>query len=169
MNEAKIRLRAMEPEDLDVLYLIENDRTLWNVGVTNVPYSRYALHQYMASQTGDAFADRQVRLIIKDATGQTVGIVDLINFEPQHRRAEVGIVVMDGQRRRGYAAATLREIAGYAAHTLHIHQLYAYVAEDNLPSLHLFEKAGYTTHSLLKDWLFDGKEYHNAILLQLFL
>ena len=169
MNEAKIRLRAMEPEDLDVLYLIENDRTLWNVGVTNVPYSRYALHQYMASQTGDAFADRQVRLMIEDATGQTVGIVDLISFEPQHRRAEVGIVVMDGQRRRGYAAAALREIAGYAAHTLHIHQLYAYVAEDNQPSLHLFEKAGFEAQSVLKDWLFDGERYHNVRLMQLFL
>ena len=35
-----IRLRAIEPEDLDLLYLIENDTRLWNVGTTNVPYSR---------------------------------------------------------------------------------------------------------------------------------
>jgi hypothetical protein len=29
MNE--IRLRALEPEDLDVLYAIENDLDLWSV------------------------------------------------------------------------------------------------------------------------------------------
>ena len=44
MNQKRIRLRALEPEDLDELYQIENDRRLWDVGLTNVPYSRFALH-----------------------------------------------------------------------------------------------------------------------------
>ena len=45
MNQ--VHLRAIEPEDLDLLYRIENDVKLWNVGITNVPYSRYALHDYV--------------------------------------------------------------------------------------------------------------------------
>ena len=45
MIHPKVRLRAIEPEDLDTLYKIENDRTLWGIGPTNVPYSRFALHQ----------------------------------------------------------------------------------------------------------------------------
>ena len=44
MSEQKVLLRALEPEDLDMLYQIENNRQLWDVGTTNVPYSRYALH-----------------------------------------------------------------------------------------------------------------------------
>lgn len=39
-----IHLRAIEPEDLDVLYNIENDTEVWNVSTTNVPYSRYILY-----------------------------------------------------------------------------------------------------------------------------
>ena len=38
--EKKIFLRALEPEDLDFLYEMENDESLWEVGSTNVPYSR---------------------------------------------------------------------------------------------------------------------------------
>ena len=45
---AVVRLRAMEPEDLDALYRIENDRDVWDVGENNVPYSRYILHDYIA-------------------------------------------------------------------------------------------------------------------------
>ena len=30
-HEVSVTLRAMEPEDLDVLYQIENDRSLWNI------------------------------------------------------------------------------------------------------------------------------------------
>ena len=29
----KVHLRAIEPEDLDMLYRIENDVKLWNVGI----------------------------------------------------------------------------------------------------------------------------------------
>ena len=42
-----VNLRAIEPEDLDLLYRIENDVRLWNVGTSNVPYSRYVLHDYV--------------------------------------------------------------------------------------------------------------------------
>ena len=43
-----IRLRALEPEDLDWLYRIENDEHVWKWGNSNVPYSRYALKKYIA-------------------------------------------------------------------------------------------------------------------------
>lgn len=85
----KIRLRALEPEDLDMLYEIENDRSLWNVGATNVPYSRYTLHDYIAHSRDDIYSDRQVRLIVENTDGEAVGIADVVNFDPQHMRAEL--------------------------------------------------------------------------------
>ena len=82
-----MRLRAIEPEDLDLLYQIENDQSLWKVGTTNVPYSRYTLHDYIASSSDDIYADRQVRMIVENDEGETVGIVDLVQFSPEHLRA----------------------------------------------------------------------------------
>ena len=75
-----VTLRAMEPEDLDVLYTIENDDKLWTVGSTNVPYSRYALYEYVANTSGDIYADRQVRLMVCNEQEEVVGIVDLMDF-----------------------------------------------------------------------------------------
>ena len=37
MEDKKIHLRALEPEDLDFLYEMENDESLWEMGGTNVP------------------------------------------------------------------------------------------------------------------------------------
>ena len=169
MKKTDIHLRALEPEDLDMLYATENDRELWSVGVTNVPYSRYLLQEYILSQKGDIYADRQVRLVIEDPAGEPVGIADLINFEPQHLRAEVGIVVTPDKRRRGYALQALRQLQEYALSTLHLHQLYAYVDADNEPSLQLFQKAGYTRQVVLGQWLYDGRNFHDVVLMQLFL
>ena len=164
MNQ--VSLRALEPEDLDLLYRIENDADLWNVGVTNVPYSRYLLHEYIASSSGDIYKDGQVRLIVEKADGAVVGIADLMNFDAKNRRAEVGIIIEQAHRCRGYASEALRLLADYAHRVLHLHQLYAVIAHDNQASLSLFHGQGYHQTTLLTDWLFDGAVYHDAVVMQ---
>lgn len=164
-----VHLRAMEPEDLDFLYDIENDTNVWQVGVTNVPYSRYLLHDYIAQSTGDIYADGQVRLIVEDDTHQTIGLLDIINFSPTHQRAEIGIVISKNHRQRGYAKATLQEICRYAHRILHLHQLYAVISESNEVAIRLFNKQGFEKNNTLKDWLFDGENYQNAYLFSRFL
>ena len=162
-------LRALEPEDLDLLYQIENNRDLWQVGATNVPYSRYTLHDYIATSSDDIFADRQVRLIIENEQGDAVGIVDLVHFDPQHLRAEVGIVILPAFRRMGYALSAIQALCDYAVRIVHLHQLYAVVDNTNQAALSLFEKAGFKSRNTLTEWLFDGREYHDAVLMQRFL
>lgn len=164
-----VRLRAMEPEDLDMLYRIENDVQLWDVGTTNVPYSRYTLHDYIAHSAGDIYTDRQVRLIAEDAQGHHIGIADIVNFDPRHNRAEVGIVIERPYRRQHYAQAVLAELHRYARSVLHLHQLYAIVGSNNQEAARLFLKAGYQSEARLHQWLYDGSHYHDATLCQLIL
>jgi len=164
-----IRLRAIEPEDLDLLYSIENDTRLWNVGTTNVPYSRYTLHDYVATSADDIYADRQVRLMIENQQGETVGIADLTHFDPQHLRAEAGIVIMDAYRRHGYATETVGALCDYALRVLHLHQLYVIISVTNKAALQLFERSGFERQAVMKDWLFDGRKYIDAVLMQIFL
>ena len=113
MNTSKpsIHLRAIEPEDLDLLYRIENDVKLWNVGATNVPYSRYTLHDYVANSSDDIYADRQVRMMVENEQHQVVGIADVVNFDPSNCRAEVGLIILNDFRRQGFGSSTLEAVA----------------------------------------------------------
>ena len=162
----QIKLRAIEPEDLDLLYRIENDVELWNVGTSNVPYSRYLLHDYVANAKNDIYSDRQVRMIVENNDGEVVGVVDLVNFDPSNLRAEVGLIILNSYRRQGYGTAILKQILDYALHILHLHQLYAYVDVDNKSSFRLFEKSGFQVAAKIKDWLFDGAKYSDSVLFQ---
>lgn len=36
-----VYLRALEPEDLEFIYTIENDQNIWEVSNTQTPYSRF--------------------------------------------------------------------------------------------------------------------------------
>ena len=153
LKSDKLKLRAVEPEDLDLMYLIENDSELWPCGQASVPFSHYALRQFIAESTNDFFHDRQLRLVIEKADGVSVGFVDLQRYDPLHHRAEVGIVVVPEQQRQGLASEALRLLAGYVSSHLGIHQLYALVPEGNVASAALFWKCGYAKTATLRDWL----------------
>ena len=163
----QVHLRAIEPEDLDMLYRVENDVKLWNVGITNVPYSRYALHDYVANASGDIYTDHQVRLIVENAEKQVVGIADIVDFDASNRRAEIGLVIEQPFRGQGYGLSAMKELERYALDVLHLHQLIAYVDLRNEASLHLFKTMGYQESVRIKDWLYDGREYHDAVMMQL--
>lgn len=163
---ANVVLRAMEPEDLDLLYQIENDTKLWNIGLTNVPYSRYVLHDYIATSSGDIYTDKQVRLIIENEEHQTIGLVDIMNFNPQNRRAEMGIVVQEAFRQKGYGKDAIQKVMRYAKEVLHLHKLYVVVNSSQKLTIGLFLRMGFKETCQLTDWLYDGEVYHDATLLQ---
>lgn len=41
-------LRPLEPEDLELLYSIENNEDLWNCSNADGPFSHYVLKKYIA-------------------------------------------------------------------------------------------------------------------------
>ena len=159
-------LRAMEPEDLELLYTIENDTQLWCVGTANVPYSRFALRQFIEQQTGDIYTDKQVRLIAENTEGEVVGMADLIGFSPAHMRAEVGIIILSRHQGKGYATAALCQLEHYARTFLRLHQLYAIVAKTNSSSERLFSRRGFSVSGTLSHWLCLADGFHDALLMQ---
>lgn len=163
----RIYLRPVEPEDLDVMYQIENDPSMWDISSFTVPYSRYVLRQYIEGSQSDMFADKQLRLMImRRSDDQVLGTVDLTDFVPLHSRAAVGIAVRQEYRREGYASDALNLLCEYAFRFLAIHQLYAHVAVENEASMALFRSAGFEQSGVLKDWLLTEQGYKDATIMQ---
>lgn len=171
LTDGNIRLRALELSDLEALYKLENDTSLWNDGVSNAPYSRELLRRYIESTTADLFSDGQLRLAIcKAGCEESIGFVDLYEVDAVNRRAGVGIAVMAEYRRLGVAAAALRLMADYSRRRLGLHQLWAVTACDNEASLRLFDAAGYTKCGRLRSWLRrESAGYTDAFMWQLLL
>jgi diamine N-acetyltransferase len=167
-----VTLRALEPDDLDFLYALENDRTIWGVSDTLAPVSRHALREYLRHAAADFYEVRQLRLVVESVDwGQAVGVVDLFDFDPRHQRAGVGITIRASERRRGYAWHTLNLLKDYARGVLHLHQIYCTVAATNRASLNLFKKFGFRQVGVRRDWLRENTPagWVDAIELQLIL
>ncbi len=169
LHSALLNLRAPELADLDYLFHVENDTRQWMVSSCKVPYSRFQLQQYVETNVHDIYADKQLRLMVERVEDkQLVGIVDLFDFSPADHRAEVGIVIDPAYRSRGYGREALVLLCHYAEHVLDLHQLYAYVFEDNAPARQLFASCGFSEVATLKDWAFVGKKYRSVCLCQRF-
>ena len=166
MND-RIYLRAVEPEDMDIMYEMENDPSMWDISNFTVPYSRYVLRQYIEGSQCDVFADKQLRLMIVRKSDQCIlGTIDITDFVPLHSRGEVGIAVHKDYRQQGYATDALKLLCEYAFDFLSLSQLYAHVTTDNDVCVKLFTSCGFVQCGLLENWLKVEGCYKDALLLQ---
>lgn len=153
MKNPPISLRAVEPMDADFMYDIENDREAWRYSDTVAPISRHMLRQYAMNYEADPFKAGQLRLIIMDAESKyPLGLADLYEISPIHKRAYVGIYIRKDYRKSGYGFNALTKLREYALESLGIMTLRAKIPATNEASRRLFTKAGYIQEACLKNW-----------------
>jgi diamine N-acetyltransferase len=161
-------LRALEPEDLEFLFQIENNENFWEVSHTNTPFSKYVLKQYLENAHLDIFEAKQLRLMIIDTkTHKNLGLIDLFDFNPKHKRAGIGILIDPAFQNKGYASESLELLIKYTFSHLELHQLYANITSDNAKSIKLFESKNFTKVGVKKDWISSKGNFKDEILYQL--
>jgi diamine N-acetyltransferase len=167
LTDGKYRLRAPEPEDLDVLFNMENDSSIWMVSGNAVPYSRYQIKKYIQQSQHDFYTDRQIRfMIVREKDNVVLGSVDLTDIDPYNGRAEVGIALLSEYRGQGIASAALKIVLGYAKSVLHLRQLFCLVPADNDTSVKLFASSGFCESGRLQQWLVHEENYSDVLILQ---
>ncbi|WP_334055525.1 GNAT family N-acetyltransferase [Polaribacter sp. P097] len=163
-----VYLRALEPEDLEFLFQIENNESFWEVSHTQTPFSKYVLKQYLENAHLDIFEAKQLRLMIVDANShEKIGLIDLFDFNPQHKRAGVGILIAPNYQKNGFATEALSILIDYSFTHLNLHQLYANITSDNLKSIKLFESKNFKVVGVKKDWILSQGKFKDEILYQL--
>lgn len=167
LNGKYITLRAPEPSDADLLYQWENDFELWKVSNTTKPFSKNLINKYIENEHLDIFQLKQLRLMIVTAVShETIGMIDLFDFDVYNSSAGVGIMIHKDYRENGYAYDSLVVLCDYVFNFLNIHQIFCNISENNLKSIKLFEKAGFEKNGLKKDWIFNGNNYENVFFYQ---
>jgi len=151
------QLRAIEPNDIDRIYRWENNTDIWQISNTLTPFSRSIIKQFVDNAHLDIFQARQLRLMI-DKKGhppaETIGTIDLFDFDSFHKRAGIGILIAEEKdRQQGYASDALDVLIKYCFTILQLHQLFCNISCDNTTSKNLFEKKGFKLIGIKKDWI----------------
>ncbi len=165
----RIRLRAIEPEDEDLLFKWENDQSIWQVSNTLAPFSRKILREYLAQAHLDIFQARQLRLVIETLEeSMPVGLIDLFDFDPHNQRAGIGILIGESAEwGKGYAKDGLKTLLNYVFKVLLLNQVYCSIDESNIASLNLFKNAGFRITGIKEKWNRSFAGWSNEWFLQI--
>jgi len=167
LKNEHIFLRALEPEDLDFLFNIENDESNWELSNTQTPYSKYTLKQYIENAHQDIYEIKQFRFVICTKENIKIGIIDLFEFDPKNRRVGVGLLLLEEYQNKGFGSQALKLVIDYAFLSLNMHQIFANISKNNKKSISLFKKFNFVKVGVKKDWNFNNSKYQDEILFQL--
>ncbi len=144
-----IYLRALEPNDLEFVYAMENDQSIWEVSNTQTPYSRFLVKQYLENAHQDIYEAKQLRLAIcQDEDFPALGLIDLFDFDPKNNRAGIGIVIQATENRKNHIGSED-------------------IGTENEASIALFTKFGFQKVGTKKDWILVNGLYKDEAIFQL--
>ena len=156
----KIILRSLVHDDLDFLFDLENDKRYWHLSHTTEPFTKADLKNYIRNAQQPLSSALQKRYVVTDLANQRYGFIDFYDYNAEHHRAGVGILIHPQWQAKGIGKQALILLIEEAM-TLAIHQLYAMIPPENKPSLALFEKCGFEKSGLKKEWYFYNKKFHD--------
>jgi len=160
-------LRCAEPEDAQLIYSWENDRAVWRVSGTHVPFTRFQIEQFLLSNN-DLFSQKQLRLMIDlNETGESIGCIDIFDYDALNQRAGLGILIDKAHRQQGYAKAALALCVEYLFKEVLLHQVYCSIDEANTESQQLFLGQGFMLCGKRKDWIKTANGFIDELEYQL--
>ena len=160
-----LKLRALEPNDLELVYEVENDKSLWVYSNTSSPFSRHTLKKFIENSHLDIIEHKQLRLVIADDE-QSYGFIDLYDYDFINRRVGLGIIIFKKYRSKGIGLSSLQLTENYLLEHVPIHQVYANISSKNKESISLFKKSGFVNIGLKKDWIFYNNKFNDELLFQ---
>jgi diamine N-acetyltransferase len=152
----EIKLRALERTDLRFIHQLNNNRTIMAYWFEE-PYESFDELEELYNKHIHDSTER--RFIAEDNHQQQIGLVELVEINYIHRRAEFQIIITPEYQGQGYASLLIRRALNYAFTILNLHKVYLQVALDNEKAIHLYEKSGFIEEGNLKAEIFINGQY----------
>ena len=139
----KILLRPLIYSDLNFLKSIENNIDNWHFGSEEKKFSNDELINYIENAKINIKIAKQYRFVI-EYNYSPVGFIDLYNYK--NKSVEIGIIISEKYRNRGFAKESLFLILDYSLNNLGLKKISATISSENLLSLMLFKSCGFKIH-----------------------
>ncbi|MGL5888553.1 MAG: GNAT family N-acetyltransferase [Bacteroidia bacterium] len=97
-------------------------------------------------------------LFVDKETQKTIGRGGFHNWFFLHHRSELGYLISDVNfRQKGLMNEALEALIDYGFTTMNLHRIEAFTGKDNIASIRLLEKNGFTKEAVLREHYFiDG-------------
>ena len=165
LKQPDIKLRPLERNDLHFVHQINNNSNIMRYW-SEEPYEAYVeLVQLYDRHIHD---QSERRFIIENDAGDLVGLVELVEINYIHRRAEFQIIITPAWQGKGYALHATQLAIEYAFSVLNLYKLYLLVDKENHKAIHIYERCGFRHEGELIGEFFVNGIYRDAIRMCIF-
>ncbi|WIY53447.1 spermidine N1-acetyltransferase [Devosia sp. YIM 151766] len=159
-----VRLRPLEREDLHFVHQLDNNASVMRYWFEE-PFETFA---ELSTLYEEHIHDQSERRFVIQLDGDSVGLVELVEINHVHRRAEFQIIIAPDHEGKGLASRAAAAAMDYGFSVLNLHKLYLIVDKDNARAIHIYEKLGFQVEGELVDEFFVNGAYRNALRMCIF-
>ena len=160
-----IRLRQAIGADVETIFLWENNVENWFVSDTIAPYTVADIEDFVLNRN-DIFISGQTRFIIEDEMTNSIGCLDLFDFNAKNKRLGIGILIDNEFRGKGLGKEAVKLAVNFAIESLDVRGVFVEIAKSNLGSQKIFEACGFQITGVKQDWLWDGDAFQDQLFYQ---
>ena len=157
-NDA-VYLRPLEREDLRFVHLLDNNASVMRYWFEE-PFEAF---DELSSLYDQHVHDQSERRFVVVEEGARAGLVELVEINLIHRRAEIQIIIDPSFQGRGLASQAMRLALDYGFKVLNLYKVYLYVDQANTKAVHIYSKLGFLQEGVLVDEFFANGAYHTAL------
>lgn len=161
-------LRKLTPEVFDYIHAFYSDKELLHfLGLESESelQKEKDKHETGLSTFNKSFLYFQ---IIDKKTDTIIGWCGYHTWYLEHNRAEIGYGLFDeNYKRKGYMSEALKPIIHYGFHKMNLHRIEVFLSVENIPSLKLITKFGFTQEGILKDHYFKNGIMEDSVVFSL--
>lgn len=165
----RVRLRAVEPTDIDQVMLWINDeavtRYLSQVGSVT---SRAAEQEFLNRVgRGD---DRHCHFFtIETAGGEYLGLGNLDEIDPIARHAELAVIIGRAEEQgKGYGTAAVQLLLRVAFDRLNLDKVYLRVVGGNQRAIEVYRRCGFREAVRFREHCYIHGEWQDDVLMEVF-
>ncbi|MEA5389722.1 spermidine N1-acetyltransferase [Cyanobium gracile UHCC 0139] len=159
MAGTELALRALERGDLRFIHDQVNNRSVMAYWFEE-PYESFDELEELYNRHIHDNAER--RFVVENTAKELIGLVELIEIDYIHRRAEFQIIIAPAHQGKGYARFCIHRALDYSFTILNLHKIYLSVAVDNEKALHLYQQCGFIEEGHLVGEFFIEGQYRDV-------
>ena len=163
MNDT-VQLRRPEPEDIEAMYQYRNDpRIVATLGGTSRGYARADIAEWIESHRKNR---DDLVWTIADLNDRCIGHCGLYKINSRNGVAAIGICIGDVDFwGKGIGTSVVDRVVTYAFHQMNLRKIRAEVLETNISARKLFDKLGFMTEAILREYKYRNGQFLDFYIL----
>ena len=159
-----IKLRPLEREDLRFVHHLDNNANVMRYWFEE-PYETFA---ELAALYEEHIHDQSERRFVIEHKGENAGLVELVEIDHVHRRAEFQLIIAPEHQGKGLATKATRSAMDYGFSVLDLHKIYLIVDVENKRAIHVYQKLGFVEEGRLVEEFFINGGYRDVTRMYIF-